>query len=99
MQLNDAGSNFPKPKRNKIPRSKQHPKSETCELCGIFGYTERHHIKTRGSGGGDEPENLIDLCWKCHHEKVESGKVPQDLLFGIAKEREHEQGNSYRPIN
>lgn len=25
-----------------------------------------HHIKTKGSGGGDELENLITLCWKCH---------------------------------
>lgn len=28
---------------------------------GLTGYTEKHHIKPRSLGGGDEPENLIRL--------------------------------------
>jgi hypothetical protein len=28
---------------------------------GLAGYTEKHHIKPRSLGGGDEPENLIRL--------------------------------------
>jgi hypothetical protein len=30
------------------------------------GYTERHHILPRALGGGDEPENLIDLTAEDH---------------------------------
>lgn len=30
------------------------------------GYTERHHILPRSLGGGDEPENLIDLTAEDH---------------------------------
>lgn len=31
------------------------------------GYTERHHILPRSLGGGDEPENLIDLTAEEHY--------------------------------
>jgi hypothetical protein len=34
-----------------------------CELCGSFrGPFQVHHVKTRGSGGGDLAELLINLC-------------------------------------
>lgn len=38
-----------------------------CEICiwhddGNCG----HHLKTRGSGGGDEWFNLLPVCVKCH---------------------------------
>jgi hypothetical protein len=31
-----------------------------CELCGRPG--ECHHIITRGSGGDDDPSNIMILC-------------------------------------
>ncbi len=37
-----------------------------CVVCGKRG--ERHHIKTRGSGGGDEAENILFLC-RFHHSE------------------------------
>jgi len=53
----------PKPKRVKDPKAIRKPRSKYCLWCGIWGVPiERHHIKPKGSGGGDEEENLIDLC-------------------------------------
>jgi hypothetical protein len=31
--------------------------------------TDAHHVKSRGSGGGDEPENLMPLC-RVHHTEI-----------------------------
>lgn len=56
----------------------------TCQDCGEFhafrnnrgmylpiddGELEVHHIKFVCDGGGDEPENLVTLCKKCHLER------------------------------
>lgn len=56
----------------------------TCADCGSFnayqnehgiycpidnGNLNVHHIKFVCDGGGDEPENLITLCVKCHHKR------------------------------
>lgn len=43
---------------------------EPCTACGDF-YAQRclHHIKTRKSGGSDQPFNLMPLCLK-HHTEV-----------------------------
>ena len=38
-----------------------------CLVCGSSG-AENHHIKTRGSGGTDDPWNLMPLDRKCHQE-------------------------------
>lgn len=55
----------------------------TCQNCGEFnafkneygvylpidnGNLNVHHIKPVSQGGGDEPENLITLCVKCHKD-------------------------------
>lgn len=42
-----------------------------CTVCRK--YSEKHHIKTRGSGGSDDPENLLDLCRNCHIEVHQIG--------------------------
>lgn len=46
---------------------KAHP---YCEACGrpVFGLP--HHIKTRGAGGTDDPDNLLSLCAECHYDIV-----------------------------
>lgn len=38
-----------------------------CEVCASTEQVEIHHIKSRGSGGSDEHNNLIALCWIHHH--------------------------------
>jgi hypothetical protein len=37
-----------------------------CQACGSQAHGAPHHIKTRGAGGGDEPDNLLRLCPTCH---------------------------------
>ena len=32
-----------------------------------------HHIRTRGAGGDDRPENLLALCTDCHTEIHQMG--------------------------
>ena len=33
-----------------------------CIACGVNPPNEAHHIKTRGSGGGDDAFNILPLC-------------------------------------
>ena len=37
-----------------------------CKRCGRAEQIERHHIRERCVGGGDEPENMESLCEPCH---------------------------------
>jgi len=39
-----------------------------CEVSGVPCLNEPHHIKTVGSGGNDEHDNLIKLSWVLHRE-------------------------------
>ena len=57
-----------------------------CEICGQRTNIEPHHINTRGSGGGDIKENLIQLCTQCHIN-THSGQYPtkDDCLNKVAE--------------
>jgi 5-methylcytosine-specific restriction endonuclease McrA len=37
-----------------------------CQECGYYKHLEVHHIVPKSKGGGDNPENLITLCTRCH---------------------------------
>lgn len=37
-----------------------------CVRCGRTELIEKHHIRRRIDGGGDEPENKEELCQACH---------------------------------
>ena len=39
-----------------------------CEVCRRPAEPP-HHVRTRGAGGGDEPENLLGLC-VLHHRQI-----------------------------
>lgn len=39
----------------------------TCLICG--SKADRHHVKTRKSGGSDEEHNLMPIC-RSHHVEV-----------------------------
>lgn len=44
------------------------------KVCEIYntecrGGIDKHHIKSRGAGGSNEPDNLINLC-RFHHTEV-----------------------------
>ncbi len=53
------------------------------ECCDGF---DVHHIGTRGSGGDDEPENMICLC-RNHHNAAHAGRIPANVLRQILSER------------
>jgi 5-methylcytosine-specific restriction endonuclease McrA len=70
------------------PKAIELARKPRCEVCGARAYGEPHHIITRGAGGPDIPENLIQLCWQCHYGEVPSGRLPKARLFAIIARRE-----------
>lgn len=65
----------PAPKNKRIVNKKLlKDKKGVCELCGKKGQTEKHHIKTKGSGGNDTKDNLIEICRVCH-TKIHQGEI------------------------
>ena len=38
-----------------------------CEACGSNIDCEVAHIRSKGAGGTDDPDNLLYKCWQCHH--------------------------------
>ena len=76
MIKNDLSNEFhpyPKQARNKNKKLLQEKKG-ICQQCGKYGYTEKHHIKTKGSGGDDIEENLTEVCRICHRI-IHDGKI------------------------
>jgi cytochrome c553 len=45
-----------------------------CIICHGQA-TEYDHLKTRGSGGSDDPENLVPMCRACHSLRHQMGIV------------------------
>ena len=43
----------------------------SCPICGRIKANSPHHIIPRSEGGGDNPENITNLCKKCHDEVEE----------------------------
>lgn len=65
----------PVPKEKRIVNKKLlKDKKGVCEICGKKGQTEKHHIKSKGSGGNDTKENLIEVCRICH-TKIHTGEI------------------------
>lgn len=56
----------------------------TCEVCGRPAGGEPHHIITRGAGGPDIPENLIQLCGICHTHAHTGELSREKILWTIA---------------
>lgn len=73
------GRMIPKPHRIVDKKAIEEARKPYCQVCGRWGVVHVHHIKTRGSGGGDVPENLISLCYECH-TKAHAGKLSKEFL-------------------
>lgn len=43
--------------------------NSACVACGETQGTHAHHVRTKGAGGDDVPENLIALCF-FHHRMI-----------------------------
>lgn len=74
--VTDLSNSFhPVPKEKRIVNKKLlKNKKGVCEICGKKGQTEKHHVKTKGSGGNDTKENLIEVCRICH-TKIHTGEI------------------------
>lgn len=74
--VTDLSKSFnPAPKNKRIVNKKLlKDKKGICEICKTKGQTEKHHKKTKGSGGDDTEENLIEVCRKCHR-LIHDGKI------------------------
>ena len=79
MIVKDLSNSFnPLPKNKRIVNKKLlKDKKGVCEICGRKGSTEKHHKKTKGSGGNDTEDNLIELCRICH-TKLHNGEIKLD---------------------
>lgn len=92
MSIDYSGFAFPKNARienKKLINQKAHK----CEYCHKRNcYTNTHHIKSKGSGGGDTEENLIELCSNCHR-KVHDGIIKKQDLLKIIERRKKMSNN------
>ena len=64
---------------NHTNKSSELTKSGVCRICGKEGYTEWHHIISRGHAkktGQMElitnPGNIVELCKSCHNQTTAS---------------------------
>lgn len=89
MSINYELFAFPKNARIKNKKLLKDKKGK-CQKYGKWGYTEKHHIKTKGSGGNDTKDNLIELCNDCHYGLVHQGKISKEELKKI-KQQESRQ--------
>jgi 5-methylcytosine-specific restriction endonuclease McrA len=72
----------PVPKTTRVSDRKtvESIRSRRCEHCYRYGPTHVHHVRSKGAGGPDIPENLIALCSRCH-EKAHRGLIRKSVLF------------------
>lgn len=50
-------------------KHRNYQSQEPCLVCATTTQQRTyHHVKSRGSGGGDEAWNLLSLCLRCHNE-------------------------------
>jgi hypothetical protein len=55
-----------KPTRIRDPELLAEFRKLRCMACGSLPPNDCHHIKSKGSGGGDDSFNLLTLCRVCH---------------------------------
>ena len=89
MIVTDLSISFNPVPKNERKKNKKliDNKKHNCEYCGKENcYTNTHHIKSKGSGGDDTEDNLIELCGACH-VKAHSGAISKEELLKIVKRR------------
>ena len=51
---------------NVLARKLRRKKGEKCEVCGVAGPVDAHHIRPLMEGGTNDEANLVLLCHACH---------------------------------
>ena len=62
--------------------------SKRCAMCGSDGEVQVHHIIPAASGGSDDYENLITLCYRDHDTVHRNMDQYSNLLSELANRRE-----------
>ena len=91
MIVKDLSTSFNPVQKNERKKNKKliNEKKHNCEYCGKKNcWTNKHHIKSKGSGGDDTENNLIELCGVCH-VKAHSGAISKEDLYKIVKRRKN----------
>ena len=89
MIVTDLSTSYNPVPKNERKKNKKliNDKKHNCEYCGKKNWwTNKHHIKSKGSGGDDTEDNLIELCGVCHL-KAHSGAISKENLYKIVKRR------------
>ena len=89
MIVTDLSTSYNPVPKNERKKNKKiiDEKKHNCEFCGKKNcWTNKHHIKSKGSGGDDIEDNLIELCSNCH-VKAHSGEISKQELIKIVKRR------------
>lgn len=73
--------------RAEAERLCQYVDPATGTKCEHPAEGEPHHIRTRGAGGDDRRENLIQLC-VLHHRMFHDGNLDRNVLIWIVAQRE-----------
>ena len=92
-----SGFAFPKPAPPKKKRRSYGglKKQGYCHICGAAGWTEWHHIIYRSQGGDESPENLIEVCPKCHGA-IHRGEISREALDTVGRLIERSKGYGER---
>lgn len=79
---------IPRPRRIHDRKAIAAARRGYCEYCGGRPPEgcQVHHIKSRGSGGGDVDGNLISLCAACH-TATHAGRISRSRLRAIVATR------------
>ena len=87
--VTDLTNSFNPVPKNERKKDKKliNKKKHNCEYCGKKNcYTNTHHIRSKGAGGDDTEDNLIELCSNCHL-KAHGGAISKKELIKIVKRR------------
>jgi len=91
----------PRVRREVLARDKH-----SCQApgCGRTRFLEVHHIKPRGQGGTNHPDNLMTLCAGCHrvwHERGIQGAAVRETSpqYNHRKSSAHEPPGRLTPVH
>lgn len=62
-------------------------RERVCVACLEHPSSAPHHIRTRGAGGDDAPENLLALCTSCHRKVDDLGRTLFCRLYPHLKKK------------
>ncbi len=95
MIVTDLSTSYNPVPKNERKKNKKliDDKKHNCEYCGKKNcYTNTHHIRSKGAGGDDTENNLIELCGDCHR-KAHDGLMSKRELLKIVERRKRRYGN------